>query len=180
MNKRSFWSTMPGVFTAIGGAVTAAVGLVTLSTQLGWLDSDDDKTVSGNGAETTTQSTTRDSGDGSDDGGDADGDHNDDAPIEFEVDPTTVSFKLLVREETVTVRNTGQSPFTPEDPDITGANADEFTASDVSCADKRLTPGGACQVRVSAPKTPGSTSATLVIPLDDETKVEVPLQDTLL
>lgn len=154
-DKGSFWSTLPGVLTGIAGLVTAVVALVSLAASQGWIG-----------------------GGGSDGAGSpADGD----APARLEVEPTAIDFPPVPtsREATVTVINDGAGPFRVDEPDITGPDADRFEADGGDCTRDPVPAGRSCEVVVTfdPPSTPGRSSATLVVSVNDaEQSVEVPIE----
>ena len=100
---KSFWSTVPGVVTGAAGVISAIVGLLGISVQLGWIGGGKgNATVSSSSGEavaTTTLSTVR--------GATTVPSASTVKPGEFAVDPQTVTFEpLKAKDATVTVENT--------------------------------------------------------------------------
>ncbi len=156
--RKPFWSSVPGVATGVAGIVSAIVGLLGISVQLGWIGGDGDG--SGNGSSvsagpSTTFTTLRGS-----------------APTttlaragEFEVEQDSVTFEpLKPREATVTVRNTGDVSLTMRPPTVSGSDAESFEADDVSCTRATLAPGRSCEIKVTfTPPQPGEYDDAVVV-----------------
>lgn len=155
--KGSFWSTLPGVLTGIAGLVTAVVALVSLAASQGWI------------------------GGGGSDGAGSPGEGE--APAQLEVEPSDIDFPPVPtsREATVTVTNDGAGPFRVDEPEIKGPDADRFDADGGECTREPVPAGQSCEVVVTfdRPSTPGRSSATLVVSVNDaERSVEVPIEAT--
>lgn len=181
-DRKPFWTSIPGVATGAAGVVSAIVGLLGVSAQLGWIggDGDGDATPStttiagetpsstastGAGATTTTATAAR--------------------AGQFEVDPTSLALGALgqPRDASVTVRNTGEVPLTMQTPTISGPDDEQFEATDVSCTKSALPAGRSCQVKVTlTPQRAGAQfSAVLVVAAANAPReVEVELQGTAL
>ena len=149
-NKRSFWSSIPGLVTGLAGLLTGVVGLVTVLIQLDVIGGDKaDKpaagvntTVAGNAATPTT-----------------------DGPA-FTVAPTTLDFKPTdPRDKDVTVKNVSRSASLKlASPRVDGSDSNQFTTALGSCS-SAVPAGGTCTLRVSfKPAGPlRSYSATLEV-----------------
>lgn len=131
-NKRSFWSSIPGLITGIAGLLTGIVGLGTLAVQQG--------VVGGNGS-TRPATTAAPGGAGAipttstEEGA-------------FSVSPTLLRFQTGEREKDVTVRNsTRTARITVTAPQFSGPDASVF-AADAGCTNVRLEPGRSCTVKV--------------------------------
>jgi len=173
---KPFWSSVPGVVTGVAGVISAIVGLVGVSTQLGWIGGDDKASTasSANGAPTTTASTVP-------------GSPTTSAVAarsgEFEVEPASVSFEpLQPREATVTVRNTGDVALTMRAPTVSRSGAEHFKATDMGCLGSTLSPGRSCEIKVTfAPLRAGQHSAALVVAASNAPRqVEVDLKGNAL
>jgi hypothetical protein len=181
-DSKSYWSSIPGAVTGIAGVLTALVGLLGVSVQLGWIGGDDNDSGStttattavgsaptsstrpGSGATATTASPAKNG--------------------EFAVEPTAVSFEPLQasREATVTVRNSGDVALTMRAPTVKGSNPDRFKATDVDCLGSPVPAGGSCDIKVTFdPKGPGQYSAKLVVAASNASRqAEVDLKGSAL
>ena len=188
-DRGSFWSTIPGVVTGAAGVLTAIVGLLTVSVQLGWLGGDG----SGGGTTTSTSAAPGSSGStvrgattvpGSSGTGSPGGTGSASSGAgELTVDPASVDFSLIgSRQTTITVRNTGDTPLTVKAPTVGGSGAVHFVAGDVSCTRETLQPGRSCEVQVAfAPKSGGAVSAVAVIAANEVSRqTEVQLKGSTL
>lgn len=196
MSERgSFWSTMPGFVTGAAGLLTALVGLLGLSVQLGWIGGGTGGSDAGGGNATTTSSstvpgssTTRAIGSGttvpgSSAGAGASGSSASSGAAQFTVDPTNIDFAVFGSPQaTIKVRNTGEVPLTVKTPTVSGAGSVHFVAGDVSCTREPLQPGRSCDVQVAfAPKAAGAVSAVVVIAANEATRqVEVQVKGNKL
>ncbi len=168
-DKKPFWSSVPGVVTGVAGVVSAIVGLLGVSLQLGWIGGDDGSpsaatstSVAGaagaaGGSTSTPPPTLR---------GATTVPSSTAASGKFEVNPASISFEPLQpsRESIVTVVNTGDVSLTVRAPRLSGSGADHFRATDVDCTKSPLVAGLSCQVKVTfAPQRPGQYEARLVV-----------------
>ncbi|MGI9119496.1 MAG: hypothetical protein ACR2G7_05145 [Acidimicrobiales bacterium] len=151
--KRSFWSTIPGLLTGLAGVLTAVVTLLGLAVNQGWIG----------------------------DGGGGDGGTASAGAPRITVEPEGLTFrKVAVKAaaQTVTVLNDGAEPVTLES-DITGDDAETFTADDAGCTKAPLPPGRTCAVEVTFDAGIGQYSATLVVTANGgDGAQEVPLEAT--
>lgn len=159
-SKKPFWSSVPGVVTGIAGVVSAIVGVLGVSTQLGWIGGDDGPQAvsSTNGVPTTTASTVF--------GATTTPTVAVARPGEFSVEPSTVVFEQLQpkKDAIVRVENTGDVPLKIGTPKISGTGAANFGEADVSCTKSTLAPGRSCEIKVTFTATqPGEYTAALVI-----------------
>lgn len=154
---KAFFSTLPGVVSGIAAALTAVVGLLTVSVQLGWIGGDDGD----NGGSTTTTVTSGAAGVGPGGGG-AGGGSASPAGL-LTVTPTRLTFAALgSKEATVTVRNDGSGPVTLRPPTFAGPDRGQFSAS--SSCPATLEVSGSCTVRVTfSPGRGGRYEATMVV-----------------
>lgn len=153
-SNKSFWSTVPGLVTGLAGLLTGIVGLVTVLIQLGVIggghDSGDKTVVASNGAASTLPGTSPSTvgGYGAGSGGGAN------TTVEagtFTVLPTSVDFPPTdAKDKTVTVKNTSAAAkITVDPPTISGADAQQFSASFDSCTSAPLPAGASCTLRIT-------------------------------
>jgi len=87
-NKRSYFSTIPGLATGLAGVLTAIVGLITVLIQLDVIGGDDTNGSTAGNAGATTTTTTAESG-------------------TFTVSPTALEFGPTdLKEKILTIKNT--------------------------------------------------------------------------
>ena len=169
---KGFFSTLPGVVSGIAVVLTAIVGLLTVSVQLGWIGGDDDGDGGGSSAATTVSTGAGGAGGGGSNRSTSGG------AAELTVDKTKLTFvPLQTKEMTVTVTNDGTGPVTLRRPEITGTDSGQYTAAFASCPTP-LGPGVSCPVRVTfAPTKAGKSTATLVVtPADGGRAVQVQIE----
>ena len=157
-NKKSFWSSIPGLVTGLAGLLTGVVGLVTVLIQLDVIGGDDS-----NGAAPGVSTTVAGNAATSPDGRPA-GTPRTEAPA-FTLSASTLEFKPTEpREKEVTVRNTGSVPLSLSPPEVEGADRSQFSASLGTCSGS-IRVGGVCTLRVTfAPAGPLKTyTATLEV-----------------
>ena len=142
-NKRSYFSTIPGLVTGLAGVLTAIVGLITVLIQLDVIGGDDTNgstavnagattiAPAGGGAGTATTTTTAESG-------------------TFTVSPTALEFGPTdLKEKILTVKNTSSATtLTVQTPKVVGADNDRFAAFEDGCKSP-LAPNLSCTIRVS-------------------------------
>ena len=174
---KPFWSTVPGVVTGAAGVISAIVGLLGISVQLGWIGGGGDKSTvsssSGDAVATTTPSTVR--------GATTTPSVSTAKAGEFSVDPQTVTFEpLKAKELTVSVENTGDVAITMRTPVVSGTEAANFTVADETCTTSTLAPGRSCEIKVAFAATqPGDYSAKLAVAASNVPRqVEVTLKGT--
>ena len=174
--KKSFFSTVPGLVTGAAGLLTGVVGLLTVSTQLGWIGDD------GNGGGSTDQPTAESTATTTRSGGTA-GPGTTAANLSFDASPRRIDFGGLAGDEQqVTVRNTGNGVVRFDAFTVTGANRDQFRIGQNDCGSS-LNPGRTCTVTVTFLKTrAGESTGTLVIqPAGTSPPAqEIPLKGTRL
>lgn len=168
---RAFFSTLPGVVSGVAGALTAIVGLLTVSVQLGWIGGDDGDNGGSPSATTTTVTG----------GGSAGGSATTSGGTGLlAVSPPRLTFAALgSKEATVTVRNDGNGPVTLRPPTLDGPDRAQFSAAYSGCPATPLEPGRSCPLRVTfSPTRGGRYQATLVVaPASGATKaVEVAIE----
>lgn len=172
MEKKSFWSSAPGIITGVAGLLSATAALVGLLVTFGVIGGKD-STTTGGGA--TTEQTAAESG----------GSTATTAAVTptFTVDPTTVTLdQLLAKEGKVVVKNTGEVPLSVQSPVLRGGDAAQFAVTDVSCTAARIPAGDTCEMKVTfTPKANGRYSATLVISSNGTSKAaEVALRGSAI
>ncbi len=172
-NKRSYFSTIPGLVTGLAGLLTAIVGLVTVLIQLDVIGGKDSGgSAAGNagpstsvpaaaaGATTAVTETGR-----------------------ITVEPKNLKFAPSETEKSLKVTNEAKSAtVTMFAPQFDGTDKALFR-TDAGCTNVRLEPGRSCTVKVLF--TPSgllkSSTATLVLNADGATRaIEVPVDATTL
>jgi len=159
---RAFFSTMPGIISALAGLVTVIVGVLAIAAQLGWFSGDDDDNKDGgNGRPPTTVSTLAGESGGS---GGAGGPSTTAVTGRLSASRTSLKFDVLgAKELTVTVSNEASGPVTLKPPQITGTDSAQFAASYAGCPTP-LGAGVSCEVRVTfKPTKAGKSTAKLVV-----------------
>ena len=139
-NRKSFWSTIPGLITGLAGILTALVGLGTLLIQIGVIGDDD-----GDSGTTRPGATAGPRGGGSDTGGS--GGSGSSGRTTFTVAPDELKLTAGDKSGDVTVSNTGETPFRLV-AEITGSGADQFNLSKGTCGGE-VPEGGSCEMTVS-------------------------------
>jgi len=170
---KSFWSSIPGLVTAVAGILTGVVGLGTLLVQLGVVG---DKDTSSN---PTTESTSVAGGSGS--SGATPGSGATAGTVSFTVEPSDVTLKGLgSKTEDVKVTNRGTAALTVKPPQLTGADRAKFSVDATDCSNAKVAIGGSCQITVTFDGS-GEAGATLTISADGASAPErVTLKGTLL
>ena len=144
-DKRSFWSSVPGLITGLAGLLTGIVGLTTLLIQQGIVGhkgttspptSTTVPALAPGLSPTTTMlgvpGTTAAAG-------------------SFMVSPTSIDFQPTdPMVKMLTLTNTSVStPLIVQTPKVTGDNPDRFTAAYATCSSAPLMPGSSCTVKVT-------------------------------
>lgn len=174
-NKKSFWSSIPGLVTGLAGLVTGIVGLVTVLIQLDVIGGDDEDTP--NAAVTTTVA----GGTAATTGG-AGGGSPTTISGRLTADPTQLKFGTGEREKTLTVRNSTNAQVTVLKPEYTGTDRSAFS-TDSGCTNVVLQSGRSCTLKVTlSPSGPLKTyKANLVLEAKELQQVtEVPVEATTL
>lgn len=132
--KKSFWSSIPGLVTGLAGLLTGVVGLVTVLIQLDVIGAKDDAatpaagvvtTVAGGGSTATTAISGR-----------------------LTVAPTQLlKLQPNEREKNVTVTNSASASVTVMKPETSGPDQAAFKV-DEGCTNVSLKPGGSCTLKV--------------------------------
>jgi len=177
-NKKSFWSSIPGLVTGLAGLLTGIVGLVTVLIQLDVIGGKDGSTPSA--AVTTTVApggTAGTTGGTAGAGGSA-------TTISgrLTVEPASVKLATGVRETNVTVRNNATATVTVLKPEYKGRDSSAFTV-DSGCTNVALRVGASCTVKVQlTPTGPLKTyEAALVLEAKEMSEVtEVPVTASTL
>jgi hypothetical protein len=198
--KKSFWSTMPGLITGIAAIVTGLAALIPII--LG-ISSKSPNKHSGAPAATQSASATPSGGSGSGDTGtptpgDTSGAGSTESPspgssgsgalaaTPSKADWGRVGTGSSPQQRTVTFNNQGSDPVTIDgDVTVSGPNASAFSITSTTCGKgTTITPGSNCQVVVTYTPALGSQTATLSVPYrpppGSSTKVALTATGTLL
>jgi len=170
---KPFWSSVPGVVTGAAGVISAIVGLLGVSTQLGWIGGDGDKTENVAATSPTTGGAGVPGAAGS-----AAASTVAVRPGEFEVEPASLTFEpLKPAEATVFVFNSGDVPLTMRAPTFSESGARIFTVTDETCTKSTLAPGRSCEitVRFAAPQIGKYSSKLVVVASNAPRQAEVEL-----
>ena len=157
---RAFFSTLPGVISALAGLVTVIAGVLAISAQIGG-DGDDDKD---GGSPPASESTLSGGSGGTTGAGGGSGSATTAVTGRLTASPTSLTFALLApKEATVRVRNDATGPVTLQRPQIKGTDGGQFAAELVSCPSP-VPVGVSCDVKVTFKATKaGRSTATLVV-----------------
>ena len=173
-NKKSFFSSVPGLITGLAGLLTGIVGLVTVLIQLDVIGGDDESGPIAAGGTTTVAPAAG-------------------APAAGGTVTTTIRGRLTVqpmplrlqpseKEKVVTVKNDATATVTVLKPTFTGENASAFS-TDAGCTNVALRLGGSCTMKVQlSPSGPLKIyKANLVIEAEGLAQVtEVPVEATFI
>ena len=173
-NKKSFWSSIPGLVTGLAGLLTGVVGLVTVLIQLDVIGGDDADTPNAGVATTIAP------GGGAGTGGA--GGATTTISGRLTAEPTTLKLGTGEREKTVTVRNQSNASLTVLKPEYTGTDRSAFS-TDAGCTNVVLQAGRSCTLKVTlSPSGPLKTyKANLVLEAKEIQQVtEVPVEATTL
>ncbi len=173
-NKRSFFSTIPGLVTGLAGLLTGIVGLVTVLIQLNIIGGDDANGSTAVNAGPTPNAQANAGADGkkltTEDG-------------RIAVDPKNLRLGPTEREKSLKVTNEASTAtVTVLTPQFDGPDKAVFR-TDAGCANARLEPGRSCTMKVLfTPSGPlKSYTATLVLKADGSARVtEVPVDASTL
>jgi len=154
--KKSFWSSVPGVVTGVAGVLGAVVGLVGVLISLGVIGSS-------NGSSTVT--TVPPSGTPGATNG-AGGSISAAAKGSFTLDSDEVTLSLLKNEAVVKVMNKGTTSLSIDPPQVTGPQEDHFKVDADACTGITLGSGKSCSIKVTL-TTAGAASATMVVKAED-------------
>jgi len=158
-NKRSFWSSIPGLVTGLAGLLTGIVGLVTVLIQLNVLGGGSSNKTAATATTSPAAGVTTTLGAGA----------GTTAVTElgsFTLSPKPLTFGPTEKVKTVTVKNTSdRTAITLKPPTVTGDNAAQFTPTFDTCTSGALLPGLSCTLKVTfTPAGPlGSYKATLQV-----------------
>jgi hypothetical protein len=176
-NRKSFWSSIPGLVTGLAGLLTGVVGLVTVLIQLDVIGGKDDATPS---AVVTT--TVAPGGTAGTTGGTAGAGAPTTISGRLAAEPTSLKLATGEREKTVTVRNLTNASLTVLKPEYTGADKSAFS-TDSGCTNIVLPAGRSCTLKVTlSPTGPLKTyKANLVLEAKELPQVtEVPVEASTL
>jgi hypothetical protein len=163
-NRKSFWSSIPGLVTGLAGLLTGIVGLVTVLIQLDVIGGDSN---TANPAVATTVAPAP-SGTGAGAG------VSTTVSGRLTVDPAAIKFQATEREKTVTVRNNATATVTVLEPEYTGTDRTAFR-SDSGCTNVALRVGASCTMKITL--IPSGPLKTYRASLTVEAK-EIPQQVT--
>ena len=168
---RAFFSTIPGIISALAGLVTVIVGVLAISAQLG---GDGDDNNGGNGSSSGTTVSTLAGGRGGTTGAGGGGSATTAAPARLSVAPTTITFKFLETKKVVKVTNDGTGPVSLETPQMAGPDRARFNA--VGCSGS-LAAGRSCDIEITfAPTRQGHYTAQLEVTPAGGTAIRVPVE----
>ena len=162
-NRKSFWSSIPGLVTGQAGLLTGIVGLVTVLIQLDVIGGEEAGTPSAAVSTTVLPSATTISG-------------------RLTVEPAALRLGATEREKTLTVRNLTNAPLTVLKPEYTGTDRAAF-APDAGCTNVVLPAGRSCTLKVTlSPTGPLKTyKANLVLEAKELAQAtEVPVEASTL
>jgi hypothetical protein len=144
-NKRSFWSSVPGLVTGLAGLLTGIVGLITLLVQLDVIGGDKTKAVETTGTAVAGSPSTVAGSPTT-----VTGNVTTTLPSSFSVSPTKLSFTPTgPKELQVTVRNTSvTTDLRLATPSLTGNDKDRFDATLGDCP-AALKANAICNLKVT-------------------------------
>jgi hypothetical protein len=176
-NKKSFWSSIPGLVTGLAGLLTGIVGLVTVLIQLDVIGGSDDAATPA-GVTTTVVAGGTAGPTGTSGGTGA----TTTVSARLTTDPTSLKLATGEREKTLTVRNLSSTPLTVLKPEYSGADRAAFS-TDSGCTNVVLPAGRSCTLKVTL--SPSGVLKTYKANLVLEAKeipgaTEVPVEATTL
>ncbi len=145
-NKKSFWSSIPGLVTGLAGLLTGVVGLVTVLMQLDVIGGGDDAGTPNAGVTTTVVAGTA--------GG---GGSVTTVPGRLVAEPATLKLATGEREKTLRVVNNASAPVTVLKPEFSGRDSSAFS-TDSGCTNVSLRAGASCTVKIQL--SPGGVLKT--------------------
>jgi len=159
-DRRSFWSSVPGVITGVASILTVTVALIGAGVTLGWFGSGVKDEPPASAVTTTTGATAATT-----------------SSTPLQASPASLRFEGLgARDQRVTVRNASAGSLTLRRPTVAGVDAGEFEATDLTCG-ARLDANRTCEVTVVYLATKaGTATATLVIQPEGAPALEVALR----
>ena len=169
-NKKSFFSSIPGLITGIAGLLTGVVGLVTVLIQLDVIGGGKDADAPSTAVSTTVAGQAPAAGVTTTVAG------------RFVVAPASLQLQATEREKSVRVENTGASVLTVQAPEVSGDDRAAFRA-DTGCSNVALRPGASCTLKITLTPTAAlkTYTAKLVIEARETPQVaEVPIQATAI
>lgn len=166
--NRSFWSTVPGLVTGMAGLLTAIVGFLTVSVQLGWIGGGKASNDKLSSTTTTVASSSSTSSSSATAGIGTPGVPGSTGSLSIQVEPQVLNFSALAAaDKTLTITNRGSGDVSVLTPIIEGTGAAQFQVDDTDCTRAPLAPRDKCELKVTF--TPsglaGGSSATLDISL---------------
>jgi hypothetical protein len=180
-DRRSFWSSVPGLVTGLAGLLTGIVGLVTVLIQLGVLGGKDKASSSGS-PPTTVSTTTVTVAPGQTNSTTVLGGVAGSTPTtergRFTVSPTLLTLQSSDRQKPLTVKNASTATsITVLAPDFDGADKAAFKA-DAGCTNALLQPGASCTLNVLFTPTGilRSYSANVVVKASGADSTSVPIE----
>ena len=172
-NRKSFWSSIPGLVTGLAGLLTGIVGLVTVLIQLDVIGGD------GGGSPNAAVTTTVVPGGTA---GTTGGGAVTTISGRLTAEPTTLKLATNERTKTLTVRNLSNTSLTVLKPEYTGADRSAFS-TDSGCTNVVLPAGRSCTLTVTlAPTGPLKTyKASLMLEAKEIPQpTEVPVEASTL
>lgn len=134
--ERSFWSSIPGVFTGLAGLLTAVAALLGLAVSQGWIGDGPTEEAPGGGEGEV---------------------------VRISVEPEELSLAEPGRTAgTVTVTNEGNQPVSVNT-ELTGDDAAAFSVAAGDCTRSEIAEGRTCTLEVTLDATTGRHQARLVV-----------------
>jgi hypothetical protein len=181
-NRRSFWSTVPGLVTGMAGLLTGIVGLITVLIQLNVIGGDK-KSASSVTTVTTVPGSSTPSSFGSTGSAGGTGATPTTELGRITVAPPSLKLPTGQREATLTVTNDANTAtITVQPPQFDGPDKAVFK-TDAGCTNVRLDPKRSCTLKVLFTPSSGlkTYTATLVIKADGASApVTVPVEASTL
>lgn len=173
-NKKSFWSSIPGLVTGLAGLLTGIVGLVTVLIQLDVIGGGNDSAKPAAGVTTTVAPGTT--------GNAASGAVTTTISGKLSAAPSPLKLATTEREKSITVTNDATGPLTVLKPQYTGDDKTAFS-TDSGCTNVSLMPGRSCtmKVQLSSSSALKVYKATLVLEAKELPRAtEVPVEASTL
>jgi len=168
--KKSFWSSLPGMVTGIAGVVGAIVGVISVLIALGVIGGSKSSPTVTTVPSSDTPGATSPAG-GKDTRGAA-------GQGSFTVDPSSLTLSLAKPKASVTVINDGSVPLKISAPIVSGSDQDKFTVYATGCTSAPLVANKSCSMDVTFAGGL-SAKATLTVTADKADKSTVALTGSL-
>jgi hypothetical protein len=172
-DRKSFWTTVPGIVSGIAAIVTGLAVLIPLALGFGGKHTNKNTAsqspspgvTSSTGTGTSDTASPLPSDSSSPFGAGGPSDSSSIPALGISANPSSVSLGGKAPDATVTITNPGSTDVTIEKAEITGANAAAFSITSTTCGEKStLSPKESCQVVLHyTPPALGSASAALQV-----------------